>query len=257
MSADRPRSGRARYHPARDSPPPRRRRSRRARRRVARRCARSGRGSGSGRLLAATPRRRRRRGARARRDRGTARYVGVGGRIDAEEEFEDADHRPLVLRRTRLEAARRRRWRTFEDDREAVPVRGPRGPRPDRGRGDALDAGPRRRAPRVDRDRRRPAPTACRTGIAAGDAGPAPDRAVSLGRARDRARRARGRRRRTAPSLTRRARAPARPDDPRAAEAMRSSAGGRHGRPSRARLLAGGLALVVAGLVWAVVDALR
>lgn len=58
--------------------------------------------------------------------RGTPRYVRVDGRIDAEDEFEDADHRPLVLRRTRLETQRRGGWRggvwrAVEDGREVVP----------------------------------------------------------------------------------------------------------------------------------------
>lgn len=51
---------------------------------------------------------------------GPARYVRVDGRIDAEEEFEDADHRPLVFRRTRFEANSRGRWSAFEDSRETV-----------------------------------------------------------------------------------------------------------------------------------------
>ncbi len=49
------------------------------------------------------------------------RYVRIDGRIDAEDEFEDAAHRPLVFRRTRLEARSGRDWRVFEDQREAVP----------------------------------------------------------------------------------------------------------------------------------------
>jgi hypothetical protein len=48
------------------------------------------------------------------------RYVRIDGRIDADEEFEDADHRPLVFRRTRLEARAGRGWRAFEDHRQAV-----------------------------------------------------------------------------------------------------------------------------------------
>ncbi|HKG55672.1 MAG TPA: hypothetical protein VKA85_00305, partial [Candidatus Limnocylindrales bacterium] len=56
--------------------------------------------------------------ALARED--TQRYVRVDGRIDSEEEFEDADHRPLVFRRTRLEARRGSRWEAFEDRREGV-----------------------------------------------------------------------------------------------------------------------------------------
>ena len=51
---------------------------------------------------------------------GPARYVRVDGRIDADEEFEDADHRPLVFRRTRFEARSGGRWSRFEDSREAV-----------------------------------------------------------------------------------------------------------------------------------------
>jgi hypothetical protein len=52
---------------------------------------------------------------------GRRRYIRIDGRIDAEEEFEDADHRPLVFRRTRLESRAGRRWRVFEDQRQAVP----------------------------------------------------------------------------------------------------------------------------------------
>jgi hypothetical protein len=52
---------------------------------------------------------------------GRPRYVRIDGRIDSEEEFEDVNHRPLVFRRTRLEARRGGRWVMFEDSREAVP----------------------------------------------------------------------------------------------------------------------------------------
>ena len=48
-------------------------------------------------------------------------YVRVAGRIDAEDEFEDEHHRPLVFRRVRLEARTGRGWRPFEDHRRAVP----------------------------------------------------------------------------------------------------------------------------------------
>lgn len=54
-------------------------------------------------------------------ERGAARYVRVDGRIDSEEEFEDSDHRPLVFRRTRLEARGRSGWEAFEDSRQTVP----------------------------------------------------------------------------------------------------------------------------------------
>jgi hypothetical protein len=52
---------------------------------------------------------------------GRRRYVRIDGRIDAAEEFEDADHRPLVYRRTRLESRTGREWSAFEDHRQAVP----------------------------------------------------------------------------------------------------------------------------------------
>ena len=48
-------------------------------------------------------------------------YVRIAGRIDADDEFEDADHRPLVLRRVRLETRQGRGWRPFEDHRQSVP----------------------------------------------------------------------------------------------------------------------------------------
>ncbi len=51
---------------------------------------------------------------------GPARYVRISGRIDAEQEFEDDAHRPLVFRRTRLQLRDDRGWVTFEDDRERV-----------------------------------------------------------------------------------------------------------------------------------------
>jgi hypothetical protein len=51
---------------------------------------------------------------------GPARYVRVNGRIDAEDEFEDDAHRPLVFRRTRLQVRRDARWVSFEDQRERV-----------------------------------------------------------------------------------------------------------------------------------------
>ena len=53
--------------------------------------------------------------------RGANRYVGVFGRVDAEAPFEDDAHRPLVLRRTRLELQHGGRWDAFEDNREVVP----------------------------------------------------------------------------------------------------------------------------------------
>lgn len=52
---------------------------------------------------------------------GPARYVRVDGRIDAEDEFEDDAHRPLVFRRTRLQRRDGAGWVAFEDRRERVP----------------------------------------------------------------------------------------------------------------------------------------
>lgn len=54
---------------------------------------------------------------------GVNRFVRVDGRIDSEDEFEDIDHRPLVLRRTRIEhrLAIPPAWRTLDLQTEAVP----------------------------------------------------------------------------------------------------------------------------------------
>ncbi len=51
---------------------------------------------------------------------GRPRYVRVDGRIDAEDEFEDDAHRPLVFRRTRLQVKRDAGWVALEDSRERV-----------------------------------------------------------------------------------------------------------------------------------------
>jgi hypothetical protein len=53
-------------------------------------------------------------------ERGEAPYLRLEGRIDSEAEFEDADHRPLVFRRTRLQARQHGRWVDLDDRREAV-----------------------------------------------------------------------------------------------------------------------------------------
>jgi hypothetical protein len=50
-------------------------------------------------------------------------YVGIHGRIDSDDEFEDAAHRPLVYRRTRVQVRGDRRWKTVHETREAVPFR--------------------------------------------------------------------------------------------------------------------------------------
>lgn len=52
---------------------------------------------------------------------GERRYVRIRGRIDADEPFEDERHRPLVLRRDRLETLDRGRWRVLREARRHVP----------------------------------------------------------------------------------------------------------------------------------------
>lgn len=52
---------------------------------------------------------------------GSPAYVRVTGRIDSESEFEDAEHRPLVYRRTRYQARIDGRWTDFDVSTESVP----------------------------------------------------------------------------------------------------------------------------------------
>ncbi len=97
-------------------------------------------GARIGRLLAATrvvP------VAEARRlaEAGTTRYVGVRGRVDAEETFEDEHHKPLVFRRSRLEARAAGGWRTLSDHRETVAFEVSEGLDRIGVDGDALDEG--------------------------------------------------------------------------------------------------------------------
>jgi hypothetical protein len=93
-----------------------------------------------GRLLARTPRIAIDE-ARSLAESGARRYVRVDGRIDSADEFDDADHRPLVLRRTRLEARTGRGWETVEDSREQVPFEVREGTAAIDVDGAALDAG--------------------------------------------------------------------------------------------------------------------
>jgi hypothetical protein len=51
---------------------------------------------------------------------GPPRFVAIQGRIDAEEEFEDEAHRPLVLRRVRIQLRGPRGWTTTGEQRQAV-----------------------------------------------------------------------------------------------------------------------------------------
>lgn len=73
-----------------------------------------------GRLLAVTPRVSVDEAVRLAADAASP-YVRIDGRIDAEEEFEDANHRPLVFRRTTFEAQVGRRWTIVENGLETVP----------------------------------------------------------------------------------------------------------------------------------------
>src|SRR4051794_11818763 len=52
---------------------------------------------------------------------GETRYVGVGGRVDAEAPWDDESGRPLVYRRSVLERRDGSRWVPFEEDRRVVP----------------------------------------------------------------------------------------------------------------------------------------
>lgn len=55
---------------------------------------------------------------------GERRFVRIEGRIDSDAEFEDADHQPLVLRRTRFDSRSvgpLGRWTTFDQQTKAVP----------------------------------------------------------------------------------------------------------------------------------------
>ncbi|MDH5242953.1 MAG: hypothetical protein OEX05_03380 [Chloroflexota bacterium] len=49
-----------------------------------------------------------------------ARYVGIRGRIDSENEFEDELHRPLVLRRTRIQQRPGSDWETVDEQLDVV-----------------------------------------------------------------------------------------------------------------------------------------
>jgi len=51
---------------------------------------------------------------------GRPRFVAVRGRIDAENEFEDDAHRPLVLRRVRIQLADGGGWTTVDEHRQSV-----------------------------------------------------------------------------------------------------------------------------------------
>ncbi|TAL11578.1 MAG: hypothetical protein EPO00_03155, partial [Chloroflexota bacterium] len=73
-----------------------------------------------GRLLAAAPSVSVAEAIDLARSGGSA-YVRIAGRIDSESEFEDAEHRPLVYRRTRYQARINGRWTDFDVSVESVP----------------------------------------------------------------------------------------------------------------------------------------
>ncbi len=52
---------------------------------------------------------------------GEARYVAIGGRLDAEEPWDDDGGRPLVFLRSRLELREGTRWTAFAEERRTVP----------------------------------------------------------------------------------------------------------------------------------------
>ncbi len=76
-----------------------------------------------GRLLAAAPQRSLAEAAVIAAN-GEESYVRLHGRIDSDEEFPSEDGKPLVYRRRRLQQRTGRDgWRTFDDERLAVPFR--------------------------------------------------------------------------------------------------------------------------------------
>jgi hypothetical protein len=93
-----------------------------------------------GRILAATPVVEVGRAVEIARA-GEARYVGVGGRLDAEEPWDDESGRPLVFRRSSLERRDGTRWIPFETDRRLVPFEVSGAVDRIRVDGDALDEG--------------------------------------------------------------------------------------------------------------------
>ena len=73
-----------------------------------------------GRLLAAAPRRTLEE-AVAVAARGEEAYIRLPGRIGSDEEFPGEDGKPHVYRRRRLQHRESNEWRTFDDERLAVP----------------------------------------------------------------------------------------------------------------------------------------
>ena len=186
---------------------------------------------------------------------GPARYVRVSGRVDAEDEFEDDAHRPLVLRRTRLQVRDGRDWHSIEDRREAVPFSVRDGLDAIAIDSDALDAGLVVIPARIGRDGGRRAGSRA-GGDSPGDTGPPARRAGVVGRARDRPGRPVARPGRRAAD-DRRPRPTAGPHDPRARTRRCGSWRGRTRavRSWRPSASPDGLVLISLGLAWAVIGA--
>ena len=185
---------------------------------------------------------------------GGPRYVPVEGRIDAENEFEDDAHRPLVFRRTRLQLRGRGGLASLEDGRERVPFEIREGLDGDRRR----RRGARRRAgrghPRESVGTAADVADRVPPGTPPGDAGPAADRAGLVGRARHRGRRARRSIDAGAPTMSAGLGRPLDPDHARApgGDARSWPAASRGAGRWSLVVLVGGLVLVSAGLAWAV-----
>ena len=155
-----------------------------------------------GRLLAATPTVTVAE-ARELAASGDAAYVRIAGRIDAEEPFEDADHRPLVLRRTRLESRDGSALDGLRGLARGRPVRDQRGPRRDRRRRRRAVATASSSSARVGGRRRRPRAIGRPAGLPPTTPVRAVIEQVSVGRARRRRRRpGRGRGADGAPTMT-------------------------------------------------------
>ena len=217
-----------------------------------------------GRLLAAAPRVPVAEAVRLA-EAGEARYVRIDGRIDSDAEFEDADHRPLVLRRTRIE------WRpaagagghgattsATPDRRSRGALRRSRGPRRDRRRRRGARRGPHRRpADQLGAGRATWASGARRTSRPDADA--RLDRRAGLQRgARDRARRADGASRVAGPVIGAGLGRPLILTTLERDEAMRVLTGGarRAGRGSPSPAWPSGAVLIAAAALWWLLEAL-
>ncbi len=194
--------------------------------------------------------------AAARARAGTAGYLRVDGRIDAEDEFEDEHHRPLVFRRRRLEIRHGGTWETVDEARESVRFEIRDGLDAVVVDSDALGPGlvviPREAvgtardvSDRVPADLPRATPTRLRVeqissvehAIVLGvpEVGPDGDVRITAGQGR--------------PLVLTTLERP---------EAMRLLGGGRRARPALASgLLLGGIALLVLGAGWAILGGLR